>query len=103
MKRNINLAKLQSGYLFPEINRRKKLFLEKNPDAKIISLGVGNTTEPLTPYITKCFEEASKAMGTFEGYSGYGDEQGNIQLRSALSLWYKKQGIEIDVSELFSP
>jgi LL-diaminopimelate aminotransferase len=42
--RNKNLAKLQAGYLFPEINRRKREAIEKNPGAKIISLGIGDTT-----------------------------------------------------------
>ena len=60
MKRNLNLSKLPSGYLFPEINRRKKAFLEKNPGAKIISLGVGNTTEPIIHYITRALEDSSK-------------------------------------------
>ena len=85
MKRNNNLSKLPSGYLFPEINRRKKAFIEKNPNAKIISLGVGNTTEPITPYITKALEDASKSLGTLEGYSGYGDEQGNTELRKKIA------------------
>ena len=49
VKRNENIAKLPGGYLFPEINRRKQEFLKKNPTAKVISLGIGNTTEPVTP------------------------------------------------------
>src|SRR3989344_8630242 len=85
MKRNINISKLPSGYLFPEINRRKKIFFENNPGAQIISLGVGNTTEPITPYITKALEDSSKKLGTLEGYSGYGDEQGNAKLRKKIA------------------
>ena len=42
--RNPNMAKLQAGYLFPEINRIKNAHLAANPDAKIISLGIGDTT-----------------------------------------------------------
>ena len=59
IKRNKNLAKLQAGYLFPEINRRKKAVMDANPDRKVISLGVGNTTEPLTPYITNALKKAA--------------------------------------------
>lgn len=43
--RNENFAKLQAGYLFPEIARRRNAYLAKNPDAKIISLGIGDTTQ----------------------------------------------------------
>ena len=39
VERNQNFAKLQAGYLFPEIARRRRAYLEKNPTAKIISLG----------------------------------------------------------------
>ena len=85
VQRNKNLAKLQAGYLFPEINRRKNEFLKKNPDAKIISLGIGNTTEPITKYITKGLVKAAKGMGKLETYSGYGDEQGMTELRAKIA------------------
>jgi hypothetical protein len=38
------MAQLRAGYLFPEIARIRNAHLEKNPDAKIISLGIGDTT-----------------------------------------------------------
>ncbi|MCL4147699.1 UNVERIFIED_CONTAM: hypothetical protein GTU68_061549 [Idotea baltica] len=83
--RNKNIAKLQAGYLFPEINRRKNELLEKDPSAKIISLGIGNTTEPLTPHITESLKKAALSLGTKEGYSGYGDESGSIELRKKIA------------------
>ena len=67
-KRNSDIAKLQTGYLFPEINRRKNEFLEKNPNAKLISLGIGDTTEPITPHIAKALTNAASALGTRDGY-----------------------------------
>jgi LL-diaminopimelate aminotransferase len=83
--RNENLAKLQAGYLFPEINRRKKKVKEANPTAKIISLGIGNTTSPLTLHITQGLRKAVEGMATKEGYSGYGDEQGMTELRTRIA------------------
>jgi len=83
--RNNNLAKLPGGYLFPEISRRRKACQEMNPGAKIISLGIGNTTEPLTPHITEALARAAAGLGTAEGYSGYGDEQGFASLRQAIA------------------
>lgn len=85
VKRNANFAKLQAGYLFPEINRRKKKVMEENPDARIISLGIGNTTEPLTPHITRGLVAAATGLGTTGGYSGYGDEQGMTALREKIA------------------
>tara|TARA_Y100000310_G_C20674879_1_gene812414 strand:+ start:776 stop:1996 length:1221 start_codon:yes stop_codon:yes gene_type:complete len=85
VKRNKNIAKLQAGYLFPEINRRKKVFLEKNPEARIISLGIGNTTEPISKHITKGLVKAAKNLGKEKTYSGYGDEQGMTELRAKIA------------------
>ena len=85
VKRNYNIAKLQAGYLFPEIARRKREFIQKNPSAKVLSLGIGNTTEPITPYIRKALQNASKGLGTKEGYSGYDDEKGMPELRKKIA------------------
>src|SRR3989338_3713430 len=85
LKRNQNMAKLQSGYLFPEINRRKREFLQKNPNAKLISLGIGDTTEPITRHIAKALYDAAKGFGTERGYMGYGDEQGMAKLRERIA------------------
>ncbi|MEW5313254.1 MAG: hypothetical protein WDW38_004838 [Sanguina aurantia] len=56
IKRNENFGKLRAGYLFPEIAKRRRAHQEANPDAKIISLGIGGistlslawNSEPLT-------------------------------------------------------
>ncbi|MBI4440081.1 LL-diaminopimelate aminotransferase [Candidatus Woesearchaeota archaeon] len=85
VKRNINIARLPSAYLFPEIGKRKKMHLEKNPNAKIISLGIGNTTEPITPHIASALKNAAQGLGTVDGYTGYGEEQGMPELRKKIS------------------
>ncbi|MHC4571766.1 MAG: LL-diaminopimelate aminotransferase, partial [Planctomycetota bacterium] len=44
---NENFLKLQAGYLFPEVGRRVREYRAKNPTAKVISLGIGDVTQPL--------------------------------------------------------
>lgn len=90
IKRNTGFANLTAGYLFPEVARRRREFAEKNPQAKIISLGIGNTTEPLPKFIAQAMADYSLGLATPEGYSGYGDEQGNTELRAKIAeVWYK--------------
>ena len=84
-KRNPNMAKLQSGYLFPEISRRKTEFMSRNPKAKIISLGIGDTTQPITPYLIMAMAKEVEKLGMKEGYTGYGDEQGLKELREKIA------------------
>ncbi|WJX46410.1 LL-diaminopimelate aminotransferase [Trifolium repens] len=85
VSRNENLGKLQAGYLFPEAAH-----LLKYPDAKIISLGIGHTTEPIPEVITS-------ALAKDIVVNGYGAEQGEKPLRSAIaSTFYPDLGIEDD-------
>jgi len=58
------------SYLFPEIGRRRSAFLEANPTAKIISLGIGDTTQPIPPHILSGLVQGAARLGTPEGYSG---------------------------------
>lgn len=83
--RNPNLEKLQAGYLFPEIGRRRRAYLEKNPGADIISLGVGDTTQPIPPHICAGLTAGASMLGTADGYSGYGAEQGQGPLREKIA------------------
>ncbi|KAF2540333.1 hypothetical protein F2Q70_00034003 [Brassica cretica] len=76
VSRNSNMSKLQAGYLFPEIARRRSAHLLKYPDAQIISLGIGDTTEPIPEVITSAMANKAHELSTVEGYSGYGAEQG---------------------------
>lgn len=85
VQRNKNIAKLKTSYLFPEINARKRKFLEQNPLASLISLGVGDTTYPLSKHIAKALADASLMFATTSGYIGYGPELGNKSLREKIT------------------
>ena len=98
IKRNPNTANLKAGYLFPEIAKRKREYAAAHPDAKIISLGVGNTTEPVLPHINAGLVEGAKKLGTKEGYSGYQDE-GLAQLRNKISSVF--YGGKFSIDEIF--
>jgi LL-diaminopimelate aminotransferase len=83
--RNPDLAKLAGGYLFPEINRRKQLFLKQNPGAKLISLGIGDTTQPVPAVAVEGFIDAAKRLGSANTYTGYGPERGSPELRARIA------------------
>lgn len=83
--RNASIAALKTGYLFPEINRRKEAFLKEKPLADLISLGIGDTTEPLPPHVVKGLVAVSERMGTEKGYKGYGADQGEPALRERIA------------------
>jgi LL-diaminopimelate aminotransferase len=96
--RNPNFGKLAGGYLFPEIGRRRNAYLAENPEMadRLISLGIGDTTQPIPPHILNGLVEGAKQLGTPEGYSGYGAEQGMQALREKISEKLYKGSIEPD-------
>jgi LL-diaminopimelate aminotransferase len=85
--RNPNFAKLAGGYLFPEIARRRNVYLEEHPEmaSRIISLGIGDTTLPIPSHINGGLIHGAEQLGTKEGYSGYGAEQGMTNLREKIA------------------
>ncbi|XP_028787151.1 LL-diaminopimelate aminotransferase, chloroplastic-like isoform X2 [Neltuma alba] len=97
VSRNANMAKLQAGYLFPEVARRKSALLLKHPDSKLISLGIGDTTDPIPEVIASAMAMKANSLATVEGYRGYGEYEGEKPLRRAIaSTFYSDLGIEED-------
>ncbi|TYK06659.1 putative LL-diaminopimelate aminotransferase [Cucumis melo var. makuwa] len=93
--RSVNMENLRTGYLFPEISRREYEHSEKYPDAKIIKLGIGDTSEPIPDCIASAMAKQAMALSTVEGYSGYGDEQGEKALRKRIAeKFYKNMDVK---------
>lgn len=99
---NENYFKLKAGYLFPEIGKRVREFAEKNPEKKIIRMGIGDVTLPLSPSVVKAFRDAVDEMGRKESFRGYGPEQGYAFLREAIAVnEYQNRGINIPADDIF--
>lgn len=100
---NENFLKLQAGYLFSEIAGRIRNFKVQNPDAKIISLGIGDVTQPLAPVVIKAMKDALDDMSRPETFHGYDDNHiGYPFLREAISQDdFNTRGVEISIDEIF--
>ena len=99
---NDNYLKLKAGYLFPEIARRVNVFVEANPDAKVIRLGIGDVTEPLPKACRDAMIAAVEDMGDRSSFKGYGPEQGYGWLREKIAANdFQARGCDIDASEIF--
>jgi LL-diaminopimelate aminotransferase len=100
-KINQNYKKLQAGYLFPEIAKRTRKFQEENPGVELIRLGIGDTTQPLTPSVIKSLHAKVDELADASTYSGYGDDHGEPELRDALVKYYARYGVTIKADEIF--
>jgi len=87
VERNPNFAKLAGGYLFPEIGRRRNAYIEENPEMadKLISLGIGDTTQPIPDHILNGLIKGATKLGTKDGYTGYGPGEGLGDLRDKIA------------------
>ena len=93
---------LQSGYLFPEVARRIRAWQEKNPGEDVLRLSIGNTTEAITPVIAEAMHHEIDLLSDRKTYTGYGDEQGNTELREAIAAHYRNEyGVDLPVSSFF--
>ncbi|URA10945.1 LL-diaminopimelate aminotransferase [Thermospira aquatica] len=99
---NENYTLLQGSYLFSEVAKRVRMYQEKNPEKKIIRLGIGDVTQPLVPSVVKAFQEGVEEMSKKESFHGYGPEQGYEFLREAIAeVDFRKRGIDISPDEIF--
>ena len=98
---NENYLKLKAGYLFPEIGRRVSKFAADNPGKKVIRMGIGDVTQPLTPTIMKAFHEGVEEMGHAGTFKGYGPEQGYEFLRKAIAeKAYQVYGVDVSADDI---
>lgn len=100
---NENYLKLQAGYLFPEIGKRRRAYQQANPDAKIISMGIGDVTQPLVPAVVEAMHTAVDEMAQKETFRGYDDGGiGYEFLREAIRVNdYVSRGVAVDIDEVF--
>jgi len=99
---NENFLKLQAGYLFPEVARRVRSYQAKNPDARLISLGIGDVTQPLAPAVIEAMRKAIDDMGTEAGFHGYGPERGyDFLIDAIIENDFKSRGIDLTNDEVF--
>ena len=99
---NENYLKLKAGYLFPEIGRRVRAFVAANPEAKVLRLGIGDVTQPLTPTILKAFHDAVDDLGSEASFMGYGPEQGyDFLINAIIEKSYNPLGVDLKTTEMF--
>ncbi|MCI8332203.1 MAG: LL-diaminopimelate aminotransferase [Clostridiales bacterium] len=101
IKINENFNHLAQNYLFSEIAKRVKAYTEKNPDAKIIRMGIGDVTRPLCPHVVSAMKNAVEEMGKAESFRGYPPEYGYDFLREAIAAHYASFGVTVAAGDIF--
>ncbi len=101
-KINENYLKLQGSYLFSNIAKKVAAYKEANPEREVISLGIGDVTQPLCPAVIEALHKAVDEMAVAETFRGYAPDLGYEFLRSAIRKNdYQARGVELDLDEIF--
>lgn len=101
MNVNKNYQNIADSYLFSTIAKKVSEFAQKNPDKKIIKLGIGDVTLPLCKVVVNALKKASEEMGVKETFHGYGPEQGYDFLKSKIQSYYRSNHVALDNDEIF--
>ncbi|MCP4289736.1 MAG: LL-diaminopimelate aminotransferase [Gammaproteobacteria bacterium] len=102
IKINENYLKLQASYLFSDIAKRVAAHQQKNPDRRLIKLGIGDVTRALPDACVKAFHAAVDEMANDSSFRGYGPEQGYDFLREVIAKEdYQARGADIQPDEIF--
>lgn len=99
---NDHFLKLPDNYLFADIAKKVNAFKVSHPQARVISLGIGDVTRPLCPAVTEAMHKAVDEMAVKSTFRGYGPEQGYQFLREAIvKNDFLPRGVHLDTSEIF--
>lgn len=101
MKFNEYFNDISENYLFAEVAKRAGDYSAAHPDKKVLKLGIGDVTLPLANEVIKELHAAVDDMSKKETFRGYGPYEGYDFLRESIKNYYKTNGVELELEEIF--
>lgn len=98
---NMHYNDLSERYLFSEVSCRVRQFQSLHPHKKLLRLGIGDVTLPLTASITSAMQLACCEQSLKSGFHGYGPENGYEFLRVSVVSLYRERGVILSPDEIF--
>ena len=98
---NDNFGRIKESYLFSDIAKKMNAYQAANPGKKIIRLGIGDVTLPLTPCVTRAMQKAVAEQSEKQSFRGYAPEYGYDFIRAAVSDYYSRRGVSISADEIY--
>ena len=88
--------------MFADIAKKVNAYKIAHPKQRVISLGIGDVTQPLCPAVIKAMHKAVDEMAEQASFRGYGPERGYDFLREAIiKNDFLPRGIHLDANEVF--
>lgn len=99
---NEHYTEIGNNYLFAEVARRVRDYKANNPSKKVISLGIGDVTQPIVPAVIEAIHQATDEMASVETMRGYAPDAGyDFLIQAILKNDFTDRGINIEADEIF--
>ena len=98
---NMHYCDLKDSYLFFNIAKKTKAYLEEHPGTHLYRMGIGDVSLPLCDAVIKALHEAVDDQASPERFHGYMPEPGAPFLRTTIAEYYRKRGIDLADDEVF--
>jgi LL-diaminopimelate aminotransferase len=102
LKINENYAKVDNNYLFAEGAKRVREYKEKHPEKPVISLGIGDITQPIVPTVIEAIQQATLEMANSKTLRGYAPYEGyDFLIQAILKNDFASRNIPVEADEIF--
>lgn len=99
---NEHFLRLPESYLFSEIAKKVSHYKASHPEARVISLGIGDITHPLAPAVIQAMHKAVDEMAAASTMRGYAPECGySFLIDAIIKNDFNARGIQFDEDEIF--
>ena len=102
IKINENYTALAESYLFSTIAKKVNEYKAAHPDKEVISLGIGDVTQPLCQSVIEAMHSAVDEMADVATFRGYAPECGyEFIKRAIIDVDYTARGVAMTADEVF--
>ncbi|MDL2223622.1 LL-diaminopimelate aminotransferase [Bacteroidales bacterium OttesenSCG-928-M11] len=102
IKINEHYTEIGNNYLFAEVARRVREYKAAHPDKNVISLGIGDVTQPIVPAVIEAINKATAEMSKAETLRGYAPDFGyDFLVQAILKHDFLERGVQLKTSEIF--
>jgi LL-diaminopimelate aminotransferase len=102
MKINEHYTEIGNNYLFANVANKVADYKKQHPREKVISLGIGDITQPIAPAVIEAIHKATDEMAKAETLRGYAPYEGyDFLVNAVLKHDFTDRGIPIEADEIF--
>ncbi|MDR0686202.1 MAG: LL-diaminopimelate aminotransferase [Dysgonamonadaceae bacterium] len=101
MKINENYTSIENNYLFAEIAKKVREYKDRGPKRPVISLGIGDVTQPIAPAVIEAMHRAVDEMSHSRTLRGYSPDCGyDFLIQAILKHDFVDRNIHVEADEI---